>query len=112
MSYIRWSSRVKEECNTCKSSGYALGRLCKDCTSCWYIFENGNCDLSVWHRLCIGGCEDDISSISFKDAAVWRAPEKCPWAAVAEKCVAEAIKYRQEEIAESQNPDFPARDYV
>lgn len=112
MSYIRWSSRVKDECTTCGSSGYTLGKLCKDCTSCWYIFDTGNFDLAVWHRGCAGGCEDNISSISYEDAAVWHAPTECPWAAIAESRVTEAVKYWQEETAESQNHDFPAHKDV
>ncbi len=107
MSYVRWSTRVREKCATCGGSGrvpmdhaekdssaYVLTggvRLCRDCTSCWYIYWSVGDFIQLDHAGC-PELDDESAKLDFEDAEGWKAPEGCPMADVAEDAVRRAVK--------------------
>ena len=109
MSYVRWSSQVRDNCEKCGGSGYVpmkkddpideleLGsffrrvmrnrRLCSGCTSCWYIYAHVGGYISLNHA-CEGSEE---VRLSYEDAPAWRPPPECPMGDVALECVQAAV---------------------
>lgn len=106
MSYVRWSTKVRDNCARCGDTGYVdldeshpfhdllQGRgLCRDCSSCWYVYWNVGGFISLHHA-----CDDTTTRLEFDDAADWRPPESCPMGDVALSAVADALAdYEAEE---------------
>ena len=93
MSYVRWSSVVRENCKECGDTGYKGRSLCRECTSCWYIYEHVDGYLALHHAGCNGAPNQDFR-LDYEDAADWKPPEDCPMADVALDCIKEALEDR------------------
>ena len=99
MSYVRWSTRVREDCKVCDG---AVGniRLCIHCTSCWYIYESVQ-GLVIHHGKCSGNGGADLEDgeshdwllVDDDDAEDWEPPGYCEMTDVA----LDAIKRWREE---------------
>ena len=116
MSYVRWSSKVVQDCEVCGNDGWVAilpeypealtwrghmeggGResLPKCCTSCWYIYESDR-GLELYHagpHVCKAEFED--VTLSREAAEDWTPPAGCNFPDVARECVQEWLSERAE----------------
>ena len=104
MSYVRWSTKVIQDCSTCENEHFVpivperpdwltfrpdpekYGDILSDdhpslpdcCTSCWYIYYDVNGRLAVWHSGCSGHPEGDTSLyLTVDEAEEWEPPQNC-----------------------------------
>ena len=116
MSYVRWSSKVVQDCPVCQNEGWVAilpeypealtwrghmeggerESLPKCCTSCWYIYESDR-GLEIYHagpHVCKAECED--VTLSREAATEWEPPDGCNFPDVARECVQEWLSVRAE----------------
>jgi len=94
MSYVRWSSKVVQDCEVCGNEGWVA--LPKCCTSCWYIYESDR-GLELYHagpHVCKAEFED--VTLSREAATEWEPPDGCNFPDVARECVQEWLSVRAE----------------
>ena len=113
MSYVRWSTKVVQDCPECGNEHwFALlpdshpdwlmftpdlkkypdrwaddyPRLPRCCTSCWYVYESDR-GITIHHS---GGCVDfEDVTLSAEDGLTWEPPEGCRHAKVGRDAVRE-----------------------
>ena len=108
MSYVRWSTKVVQDCPECGNEHFVeiedgwlmfrpdpekYDRLTDDypplprcCTSCWYVYESAR-GITIHHS---GGCVDfDDVTLSAEDGLTWEPPEGCRHAEVGRDAVRE-----------------------
>ena len=106
MSYVRWSTKVREGCKTCGDTAcvpltdedraelgprgaklMAGGRLCPDCTSCWYVYGSVGDFIAVYHGRCSSADKQESWQLSYEEALTWEPPADCPMADVGREAV-------------------------
>lgn len=103
MSYVRWSTVVRDDCKDCGDTGYVSSgerrpfhrKLCRACTSCWYIYEHVDGYLALHHAGCTGEAPNQDWQLSYENAADWKPPEDCHMPDVALSCIKEALEDRE-----------------
>ena len=114
MSYVRWSSKVVQDCKVCHNEGWVAllpehpewltwgghieggdrdEPMPRCCVSCWYIYC-GSSGLVLYHAkesVCPTGYNADIVLATVEQAKEWSPPESCPHGQMALDCVNEWI---------------------
>ena len=113
MSYVRWSTKVRENCETCGDTGYVTPRdsakeiglersLCRACNSCWYVFGHVNGMVAAYHADCPGNHDDPndpLLHLDPQDALEWNPPDDCPMADIGREAVRECARHMLEDEA-------------
>ena len=117
MSYIRWSTKVVQDCEACGNEHFVslpddpdflffrpdperfpdpladdYPRLPGCCTSCWYIFAHVNGTVAAYHGRCPGNHDDPDAPLLHLDPGValeWEPPTDCPMADIGREAVRE-----------------------